>query len=129
MKRLFSSLVLCLSLASCALSPALIGCRLSPAASVTGDPVAVNSEKTIAIARDTIDAFLKWEKENRSFVSPDVHAAAQAIRAKAPDQFRNARAVLRAYKTNRTPEQKALLDTWLATLSELARVASATSTR
>lgn len=128
MKRTLS-FFLCLSLASCALSPALTGCRLSPAASVTGDPVVVNSEKTITIAFDTVDAFLRWEHTNRGVVSPDVHAAAQALRAKAPDQFRNARAVLRAYKTNRTPEQKALLDTWLATLSELARVASATSTR
>jgi hypothetical protein len=127
MKRFFS-LFICLSLASCALAPALTGCK-APTSAIQGDPVVVNSEKTIAIARDTVDAFLKWEKENRPSVSPDVHAAAQAIRAKAPDQFRNARAVLRAYKSNRTPEQKALLDTWLATLSELARVASATSTR
>jgi hypothetical protein len=128
MKRTLS-LFLCAALTSCALAPTLTGCKAPTTAAVTGDPVVVNSEKTIAIAFETIDTFLKWEKANQGAVSPDVHAAAQAIRAKAPDQFRNARAVLRAYKSNRTPEQKALLDTWLATLSELARVASETTNR
>ncbi len=128
MKRALS-FFLCLSLASCALAPTLSGCKAPTAATVSGDPVVVNSEKTIAIAFEAIDTFLKWEKENSATVSPDVHAAAQAIRSKAPDQFRNARAVLRAYKQNRTPEQKALLDTWLATLTELARVATETTSR
>lgn len=106
----------------------LLNTGCSTSAVVTGDPVVVNSEKTIAIAFDTVDTFLRWELANRGAVSPDVHAAAQAVRAKAPDAFRNARAVLRAYKTNRTPEQKALLDTWLATLTEISRIATETST-
>lgn len=102
------------------------GC--APAGAVTGDPVVINSERAIGIAFDTVDGFLRWEHVNRGVVTPKVHAAAQSLRRDAPDAFRNARAVLRAYKSNRSQEQKALLDTWLATLSELARVA-AESTR
>lgn len=126
MKRLLSFLTCFLLVAS----PFVIlstGC--APAGAVTGDPVVVNSERAIGIAFDTIDGFLRWEKSNRSVVPPKVHAAAQSLRREAPDAFRNARAVLRAYKANRSPEQKALLDTWLATLSELARVATEASTR
>jgi hypothetical protein len=89
MKRLFS-FFLCATLASCALTPALTGCK-APTSAIQGDPVVVNSEKTIAIAFETIDAFLKWEKENQASVTPDVHAAAQSIRSKAHEQFRNAR--------------------------------------
>lgn len=126
MKRLLSFLT-CLVLVA---SPFVIlstGC--APVGAVTGDPVVVNSERAIGIAFDTIDGFLRWERASRGVVPPNVHAAAQSLRREAPDAFRNARAVLRAYKTNRSPEQKALLDTWIATLSELARVATEASTR
>ena len=126
MKRLLSFLTCFLLVAS----PFVIlhtGC--APAGAVTGDPVVVNSERAIGIAFDAVDGFLRWEHQNRAAIPPKVHTAAQSLRRDAPDAFRNARAVLRAYKTNRTPEQKALLDTWLATLSELARVATEASTR
>lgn len=95
----------------------------------SGDPIVVNAEKTIAIAFDVVDAFLLWEYTNRAAVSPDVRQVADRLREKGPDAFRNARSVLRAYKTNRSPEQKALLDTWLATVLELAKVATETNTR
>ena len=86
-------------------------------------------ELEVTFSFDAIDAFLRWERANPAVVTPPVHAAAQDLRRKAPDAFRNARAVLRAYKTNRSPEQKALLDTWLATISELARVATASQSK
>jgi len=125
-KRLLSFLTCFLLVAS----PFVIlqtGC--APAGAVAGDPVVVNSERAIGIAWDTVDGFLRWEKANRGAISPEVHAVAQNVRAKAPDAFSNARSVLRAYKQNRTPEQKALLDTWLATVAEISRVATETSTR
>ena len=121
MKRLLSFLT-CFLLVASPFAVLHTGC--APAGAVTGDPVVVNSERTIGLAFDTIDGFLRWEKANRAVVPPKVHAAAQSLRREAPDAFRNARAVLRAYKANRSPEQKVLLDTWLATLSELARVAT-----
>jgi len=126
MKRLLSFLT-CFLLVASPLVILSTGC--APSGAVTGDPVVVNSERAIGIAFDTIDSFLRWERANQGVVPVKVHAAAQSLRREAPDAFRNARAVLRAYKTNRTPEQKALLDTWLATLSELARVATEASTR
>lgn len=126
MKRLLSFLTCFLLVAS---PFAILGTGCAPAGAVSGDPVVVNSERAIGIAFDTVNGFLRWEHQNRAAIPPKVHAVAQKLRAEAPDSFRNARAVLRAYKSNRTPEQKALLDTWLATLSELARVATEASTR
>ena len=126
MNRLLSFLTCFLLVAS----PFVIlhtGC--APAGAVTGDPVVVNSERAIGIAFDTVDGFLRWEHANRGVVPPKVHAVAQSLRRDAPDAFRNAKAVLRAYKSNRSPEQKALLDTWIATISELSRVAAEASTR
>jgi hypothetical protein len=125
MKRTLS-LFLCLSLASCALSPAFTGCGLAPYGVFTGDPVVVNSEKIISESWDSVNAFLRREHRVRGSISPNLHATAQSVRAKAPDMFRNARAVLRSYKANPTPEQKALLDTWMASLIDLAKVANET---
>jgi len=125
-KRLLSFLTCFLLIAS---PLGFLGTGCAPSGAVTGDPVVVNSERAIGIAFDTIDSFLRWEKANQGVVPVKIHSAAQSLRREAPDAFRNARAVLRAYKSNRSPEQKALLDTWLATLSELARVATEASTR
>jgi len=122
-KRLLSFLT-CFLLVASPFVMLSTGC--APAGAVTGDPVVINSERAIGIAWDTVDGFLRWEHANRGAVPPQVHSVAQKLRSDAPDAFRNARAVLRAYKTNRSPEQKALLDTWLATLSELSRVATST---
>ena len=126
MKRLLSFLTCFLLVAS---PFVILGTGCAPAGAVTGDPVVVNSERAIGIAFDTVDGFLRWEKANRAAVPPRVYAAAQSLRRDAPDAFRNARAVLHSYKADRSPEQKALLDAWLATLSELARVATEASTR
>ncbi len=123
MKRLLSFLT-CFLLVASPFVMLSTGC--APAGAVTGDPVVINSERAIGIAWDTVDGFLRWEHANRGAVPPQVHSVAQKLRSDAPDAFRNARAVLRAYKTNRSPEQKALLDTWLATLSGLSRVATST---
>jgi hypothetical protein len=100
------------------------GCKTAPPTAdsgyIAGDPVVVNAEKTIAISFDAIDRFLAWERVNRATAGPEVKAAADRIRKEAPDAFRTARAVLRAYKENRSPEQGALLNEWLAALSTLA---------
>lgn len=125
MKRYLASILIGAALLG---APSIIlttGC--APSGVIQGDPVVVNSEKAIEASWTTVDAFLKWERQQQPASPPTVHAVAQDIRRKAPDAFRNARAVLRAYKQNRTPEQKTLLDTWLATIAELARVATETS--
>lgn len=100
------------------------GCKTISSPFIAGDLVVVNSEKAIAIAFDSVDTFLRWEYAHRHAVPSDVTKAADALRRKAPDAFRNARSVLRAYKTNRSPEQRALVETYLATVEELARVAA-----
>jgi hypothetical protein len=88
------------------------------------DPVVVRAEQTIEIAADTVDAFVRWERANEAKVSPAVHAAAENIRREFPDKFRLTRAVLRAYKNNRGPEQKALLGAYVTALVELANQAN-----
>jgi hypothetical protein len=84
------------------------------------DSVAVNADKTIAVAFVAIDEFLLWERQNEAVVPPAVHQAAESLRREAPDAFRIARSVLRAYKERPNPEQAALLSDWLNTLQNLA---------
>lgn len=123
MKTAFQALLLAISLLV-ALVTLTTGCTNTPTTQIAGDPVVINAEKSIEISFLTIDAFLLWERQNAAIVPPDVAKAATALRREAPDSFRNARAVLRAYKTDKTPQQRVLLDQWLATITELARVAS-----
>jgi hypothetical protein len=124
MKRIIRIIMMALALLGLvALTVTTSGCKTAPTTDsgfIAGDPVVVNAEKTIAISFDAIDRFLAWERMNRVTAGPEVKAAADRIRKEAPDAFRTARAVLRAYKENRTPEQGALLNEWLAALSTLA---------
>jgi type IV secretory pathway TrbF-like protein len=116
-------LLLAAMLACAALMP---GCK-TPANTTTTtvpvDPVVV-AEKTIQSSMLTIKAFLKWEHANAATMPPDVTRFANKLRVETPDAYRVSQAVLRAYKSNRSPEQKVLLDTWVATMSELATQAS-----
>ena len=118
MKNLLASILLAIACAS------FTGCQTPTATAdsgyISGDPVVVNAEKSIAISFDAIDRFLAWERANRAVSGPEVKAVADRIRKEAPDAFRTARAVLRAYKSNRTPEQRALLQEWVAALNALA---------
>ncbi len=123
MKRIVSILLLLGAVAFTAAPLGLVGCK-APYLLAGNDAIVVNSERAIAISFETVDAFLRWEHANRHAVPSDVTKAADSIREHAPDAFRNARAVLRAYKTNRTPEQKALLDRYIATVNDLASAAS-----
>lgn len=99
----------------------IVGTGCATTVAPGADPIVVNAERSIKIAFDTVDAFIRWERANEASVPVSVHAAAETLRREFPDKFRLARSVLRAYKTtNRGPEQKALLDTYLAELAALA---------
>lgn len=82
------------------------------------DPALVNAERTTVLAVDVFDTFLKWEYENRQTLSvqPEVKKAADLIRVKGPDWLATARSMTEAYRTGRTPENKANLETAVAIL-------------
>lgn len=97
------------------LSLGLVGCAsIQPG----NDPVVVNAERTTQLAVDVFDTFLKWEYDNRQALAatPEVRKAADFIRASGQTWLVSARSMTQAYKQHRTPENKANLDTAIATL-------------
>jgi len=92
------------------------------------DPLVVNAERGTAIALDTFDTFLLLEYQNRTALeslSPGIHEFAEQIRTDAPQWIATARALTRAYKLNRTPENKAALATAVAVLETALKEAQA----
>ncbi len=105
----------------------LVGC---PALQPGADPVEVDAEKTVGVASDTFDTFLKMEYENVDLVrsnAPGVHKFAEYLRQPMAYQGTNyardivivlqANTVRRAYKLNRSADNKASLTTALAVVS------------
>lgn len=109
------------------LLPALLftGCaNVDPGA----DPVVVNAERSIAVSKDIVHAFVTVDHENRAWFkanAPDVHDAAETLRKKFPPAHNSAMALIRAYKRNRTPENKANMLTALSVLNQLSIEAAA----
>lgn len=88
------------------------------------DPVVVNAERSVAIALDTFDLFLKLEFDNRERlkqISPDIFTVAEKFRREAPQWIASANNTIRAYKKNRTPEGKVSLMTAVAVLESALR--------
>lgn len=77
------------------------------------DPVVVNAERTAKIAFNTVDGFLEWEYANRAVVPQQVTKAADTLRNDFPPAYATLRNLTRAYKQNRTAENKANLTTTL----------------
>lgn len=117
MKRLRSPLAFCL-LSSVLL---LAACQaVQPGA----DPVVVNAERDTRLAADTFDLLVHTEYDQRAnlqSVDPklagSVKAGADYIRKNAQRWLQSARVVTQAYKYNRTAQNKANVQTALATLS------------
>jgi hypothetical protein len=82
------------------------------------DPLVVNAERTTTLAVDTFDLFVKWEYDNRTVLSkvPQIRKAADRIRTQAPTWLSTARNLTKAYKANRTLENKANLETAITVL-------------
>lgn len=83
------------------------------------DPIVVNGERTIKIAFETFDTFLKLEYDNRENlkkISPEIFNVAEKIRYQGPRWLDTAKTTLRAYKQNRTEENKFGAITALAVL-------------
>ena len=82
------------------------------------DPVVVNAERTTVLALDAVYTFLLWENQNRAALAavPEIKASADYLRRNAPTWFATARDLTRAYKSNRTEQNKANLNTVIAIL-------------
>lgn len=89
------------------------------------DAVVVNAERTTALALEVFDAFLQWEFENRAALAvvPEIRKTADTIRRGGITWLQSARAMTKAYKANRTPENKANLETALEVLRAAVREA------
>lgn len=111
MKRNVPLAVLALLLASCA------------HIQIGNDPAVVNAERDTQLAADTFTLVVNTEKQARpTLVGIDYKSAiaikhgVDYIRVNAPKWLSSARAVTKAYKENRNAENKANLQTAIATL-------------
>jgi len=99
----------------------LTGCQsLQPGA----DPVVVNAERSIEVARATLDSFVRFEYLNRGKCPPEVQQAAEHIRKHAPGWFDRVLRLKAVYKANRGADQKADLLTAMAVLQTAAAEAA-----
>lgn len=88
------------------------------------DALVVRAEQTASVAMEVIDSFLKWELNNRAILADNVKQSANNVRKEAPLAIDTLRSVTKAYKANRTEENKATLVTWLAVVDRLQGVAA-----
>lgn len=89
---------------------------------VGNDPVVVDAEKTLIIARDTFNLYVHLEDQNHDallLVSSKFYEGAEKVRRDARGWLKKADVVKETYKHNRTTENKASLFTALATVSKL----------
>jgi hypothetical protein len=95
-----------------------VGCAttLSPLARV---------EQSQQIAFDVIDAYLLLEYQTPQLDQniPGAHALAEQMRAKVPDLMEGLTAAMDSYRLNRTAGGEVVLQTYLASLAELANQA------
>lgn len=94
----------------------IYGCATTQTGS---DPVVIDAEKATSIGVETINTFLKIEYDNQALVKskvPSVHSFANSLRIHAPQWIASVRSLTAAYKNNRTPQNKANLETGLAVL-------------
>lgn len=101
-----------------------VGCRYTgqiPAISQTNtDQVILRAEQTAQTARLTFDTFVHLERDNEALlktVNPQIHVYANTIRAHGLDWVDSLRAATKTFKANRTTENQANLNTWIATLT------------
>ena len=98
----------------------LVGCGTVAPGS---DAVVVRAEQTIEAAFEVVDSFLLWEHQTPD-APVEVKRAANELRVGFPASHRAAVALVKTYKTSKTPENKADLETILEVLRSAQREAS-----
>lgn len=131
-KRLIPFLaIVVLALGGCAKDNETVAISTPPASSPhptttvppnpSADPVVVNAEKTLAAARDTFKFIEHQERQNRAVfdkISTKIHPFVEYVRRNDVQWLRTAEAMKTAYKTNRSPENRANLLTAISTVSQ-----------
>lgn len=88
------------------------------------DPVVVDAERVQNVSKDTLDAFVTYERNNDAVLrslNPAIHTYANYVRAHGQQWLRILQAEKLAYKNNRTAENKANLLTAVAVLEEAVK--------
>jgi hypothetical protein len=86
------------------------------------DATLVNAERVNSVAFTTFDSFLALERQQEVYVKanlPQVHSFANNLRVNGQRYLQSARAATEAYRTSRTPENKANLNTAIAVLQAI----------
>ena len=100
----------------------VVGCAiLQPGA----DPLVVRAEQTQQVSLAVVDQFLRYEYKNRATLGPKVKQAADEVRKNFPPASKALEAATKAYKNNRTIDNKANLITWLSVVETLQGEVSA----
>jgi hypothetical protein len=105
--------------ASVALVALLVGLNGCSNIQPGNDPVVVNAERAIGVATPTFDELFKLEYTNHAVLkqdAPQVVAGVNVLRRNAPKWIATAVALTKAYKQNRTDENKANLLTAIKVL-------------
>jgi hypothetical protein len=79
---------------------------LDPAGPYAGDQTLYTADQTIALAYETFDTFLLWERTNEAVVSPTLHAYAEKLRTDAPGWFQSANTLRGIYTASPTSENQ-----------------------
>lgn len=104
---------------------ATTGCSTNKVAEGS-DPIVVNAERLQATAFEALDMLMTMEENNRAYlrsVAPEVERAANLIRRDGPNALKSLEDATLAYKRNRTPENKANMETWIKTVEALKATA------
>lgn len=99
------------------------GCTIAPQPTLSAkasDQIILRAEQTAQTARLTFDTFVHLERDNEAMlktISPAIHAYANTVRLHGLDWVTSVRNATKTFKSNRTPENQANLNTVLATLT------------
>lgn len=100
--------------------------QLLPPVAGEADPTVVRAEQMAGTAFKVVDAFLKYEKDNRASLQMNnisLKVAADNLRVQFPPAFRDFNAMISLYKGNRTPENRSLLNSSIEIIRGLVSVA------
>lgn len=86
------------------------------------DSLVVQAERLAANSYDVVDGFVTLERNQRDLLwrtDQNIKRVADKLRNEFPRALESLRATTKAYKRNRTPENKATLITWQAVINQL----------
>lgn len=106
----------------------VVGCSGGGCATVAEghDVVVVRAETIADLSFEVMDTYLRLEENNRAYlktISPEFEKTASKVAVDGKAAIQSLRSATKAYKQNRTPENKSNVDTWLAVVEDLRKTA------